>query len=155
MSAATADDTARSTAAARAVPQAAAPQQQPPAPPPSLPPAPQAPPPPSLPPGLGMPHGSLGMPPGLATSTAAAPDQPVATVAASEAEWSTDQQKRLEVALRTFPASAGAERWDRIAEQVPGKTKAECVRRYKEIAAALKASKAPAGKQTAPPVAVS
>ena len=32
-------------------------------------------------------------------------------------------------------------RWDRIAESVAGKTKAECVRRFKEIAAALKARK--------------
>ena len=35
----------------------------------------------------------------------------------------------------------GAERWDRIAEQVVGKTKGECVKRYKEIVAALKAKK--------------
>ena len=38
----------------------------------------------------------------------------------------------------------GAERWDRIAEQVVGKTKGECVKRYKEIVAALKAKKAAA-----------
>ena len=35
----------------------------------------------------------------------------------------------------------GAERWDRIAEQVVGKTKGECVKRYKEIVAALKKAK--------------
>jgi DnaJ family protein C protein 2 len=45
----------------------------------------------------------------------------------------------LETALKLVPASIGPGRWDRIAEQVPGKTRAECVRRYKEIVSALKA----------------
>ena len=44
-----------------------------------------------------------------------------------------------------MPASVGAERWDRIADEVPGKTKGECVKRYKEIVAALKAKKSAAG----------
>ena len=66
-----------------------------------------------------------------------------ATSAASAvvSEWSAEQQKALEQALKQFPASVGAERWERIAENVPGKTKGECVKRYKEIVAALKAKK--------------
>ena len=53
--------------------------------------------------------------------------------------WTVEQQMALETALKHVPASVGPDRWDRIAEQVPGKTRAECVRRYKEIVSALKA----------------
>lgn len=53
--------------------------------------------------------------------------------------WTVEQQMALETALKLVPASIGPGRWDRIAEQVPGKTRAECVRRYKEIVSALKA----------------
>lgn len=53
--------------------------------------------------------------------------------------WTVEQQMALETALKLVPASIGLGRWDRIAEQVPGKTRAECVRRYKEIVSALKA----------------
>ena len=50
--------------------------------------------------------------------------------------------KALEQALARFPAST-PERWDRIAEAVPGKTRPECVARFKQIVAALKAKKDP------------
>ncbi len=33
------------------------------------------------------------------------------------------------------------ERWDRIAEAVPGKTRSACMKRYKEIQAAFRAKK--------------
>ena len=56
--------------------------------------------------------------------------------------WSTEQQKALEEALQKVPASVGQARWDRIAELVPGKTRGECVKRYKGIVQALKAKKA-------------
>lgn len=60
-------------------------------------------------------------------------------------EWSAEQQRALEVALTKIPSSLPPdERWAKIAEQVPGKTKGECVKRYKEIVAALKAKKAAA-----------
>ena len=62
--------------------------------------------------------------------------------AGAAAVWSPEQQKALETALHKFPASVGTERWDRIAEAVPGKTRGECVKRYKEIVAAVKAKKA-------------
>jgi len=74
----------------------------------------------------------------------AAPPPPAAAAAgagAAASEWSEEQQRALEAALKQFPASVGADRWERIAEVVPGKTKGECVRRYKEIVAALKAKK--------------
>ena len=50
------------------------------------------------------------------------------------------------VSLRpwSFPASLGPDRWDKIAVAVPGKLRAECIARYKQIVAALKAKKAAA-----------
>jgi len=53
--------------------------------------------------------------------------------------WSADQQKQLEKALRDFPASLDKnERWSSIADAVSGKTKRDCVARFKELRAALK-----------------
>ncbi|XP_072219927.1 dnaJ homolog subfamily C member 1 [Leuresthes tenuis] len=47
--------------------------------------------------------------------------------------WTQNQQKLLELALQQFPRGT-AERWDRIAKVVPGKTKEECMIRYKMLA---------------------
>ena len=66
-----------------------------------------------------------------------------AAAAAAAGEWSAAQQSALEQALKQFPASDG-ERWEKIANAVPGKTKGECVARFKQIVAALKAKKAAA-----------
>ncbi|EDO28118.1 predicted protein, partial [Nematostella vectensis] len=55
--------------------------------------------------------------------------------------WSSDDQKLLEAALRAIPAST-PERWDRVAESVPGRTKKECMKRYKELVEMIKAKKA-------------
>ncbi|XP_034744347.1 dnaJ homolog subfamily C member 1 isoform X2 [Etheostoma cragini] len=51
----------------------------------------------------------------------------------SPAVWTQNQQKLLELALQQFPRGTG-ERWDRIAKTVPGKTKEECMIRYKMLA---------------------
>lgn len=49
-------------------------------------------------------------------------------------EWSQEQQKQLENALKTVPKNLKPEeRWQKIAEQVEGKTMKECVERFKEI----------------------
>ena len=66
-----------------------------------------------------------------------------AKAALTEAER---QQKALELSLKTFPATLGPERWDKIAEVVPGKLRAECIARYKQVVAALKAKKAAAAE---------
>ncbi|XP_047445883.1 dnaJ homolog subfamily C member 1 [Mugil cephalus] len=47
--------------------------------------------------------------------------------------WTQNQQKLLELALQQFPRGT-TERWDRIAKVVPGKTKEECMNRYKMLA---------------------
>nr|XP_020466008.1 dnaJ homolog subfamily C member 1 isoform X2 [Monopterus albus] len=49
------------------------------------------------------------------------------------AAWSQSQQKLLELALQQYPRGT-VERWDRIAKVVPGKTKEECMIRYKMLA---------------------
>jgi len=40
--------------------------------------------------------------------------------------------------LKAHPASLGAKRWDAISAAVPGKTKKECVDRYKYLVEFLK-----------------
>ena len=77
-----------------------------------------------------------------APAPAAVPAEVPASAAPVEAEWSLEQQRALETALKKVPATVGEGRWERIAEEVPGKTKGECIKRYKEIVAALKAKKA-------------
>ncbi|XP_061549118.1 dnaJ homolog subfamily C member 1 isoform X1 [Phycodurus eques] len=47
--------------------------------------------------------------------------------------WTQNQQKLLELALQQFPRGSG-ERWDRIAKVVPGKSKEDCMIRYKMLA---------------------
>lgn len=50
------------------------------------------------------------------------------------ADWTADQQAALERALAKYPGSMPAnERWTKIAEDVPGRTKKECVARFKWI----------------------
>eukprot|EP00967_Tisochrysis_lutea_P132727 scaffold232114_cov27-Tisochrysis_lutea.AAC.2 len=83
---------------------------------------------------------------GAADSSAKASSGVGATQGASgSTSWTPEQQKALEQALARFPASV-EDRWDRIEAAVPGKTRAECVARYKQIVAALKAKKAAAAK---------
>jgi len=62
--------------------------------------------------------------------------KPIATPAAvSDSEaWTPDQQKSLEAALAKYPSSLEKnERWSKIAADVDGRSKKECVERFKFI----------------------
>jgi len=65
------------------------------------------------------------------------PDIPTTTTT-----WTVDEQRIFEQALRTYPATLGASRWDQIAECLPNRSKKECLERYKELAKMVQAKKA-------------
>ncbi|CAJ0960998.1 unnamed protein product [Ranitomeya imitator] len=48
----------------------------------------------------------------------------------SSTPWTTEEQKLLEQALKTFPVNT-PERWEKIADAVPGRSKKDCMKRYK------------------------
>ena len=57
-----------------------------------------------------------------------------------EDAWSQDQQKSLETALSQFPKGT-SERWERIAGKVEGKSKEQCMLRFKFLAEQIKKKK--------------
>ncbi len=57
-------------------------------------------------------------------------EQQVSETGTNPAPWSTDEQKLLEQALRTYPANT-PERWEKIAEVLPARSKKDCMKRYK------------------------
>lgn len=59
--------------------------------------------------------------------------------------WSQEQQRSLEIALTQFPKGS-AERWDRIAGKVEGKSKEQCMARFKQLAEQVKKKKAEAAE---------
>lgn len=58
-----------------------------------------------------------------------------------EIAWTAAEQQLLEQALKTYPNTT-PDRWDRIAECVPNRSKKDCMKRYKELVEAVKAKKA-------------
>lgn len=60
----------------------------------------------------------------------------------SDSLWSQEQQKLLETAIVKYPKTSAGDRWQKIANTVPGKTKEECLARYKYLVEKVKALKA-------------
>ena len=57
-------------------------------------------------------------------------------------DWSQHDQHLLECALKTIPKdTAGVDRWEQIARCIPGKTRDECLARYRHIVQLIKAKK--------------
>lgn len=54
--------------------------------------------------------------------------------------WSKDEQALLEQAIKTYPITT-PDRWERIAECIPNRTKKECLRRVKELVDLVNAKK--------------
>lgn len=65
-------------------------------------------------------------------------DTPAAQAGKNLAPWTNEEQQLLEQALKKFPAGTD-ERWDRIAEVVPSRSKKDCMKRYKELVEMVKA----------------
>lgn len=59
----------------------------------------------------------------------------------NSAAWTTEEQKLLEQALKTYPVNT-PERWEKISAAVPGRSKKDCMKRYKELVEMIKAKKA-------------
>ena len=66
---------------------------------------------------------------------------PKKKVEEEEDVWTKEQQTALEQALKAVRTLPATERWDKVEEMVPGKTKKECVERFKWIRAQLVAQK--------------
>lgn len=66
------------------------------------------------------------------------------TEAEQEDGWSQEQQKLLETALSQFPKGTN-ERWERIAGKVEGKSKEQCMMRFKFLAEQIKKKKLEGG----------
>lgn len=58
-----------------------------------------------------------------------------------ETPWSQAQQKAFEQALASYPKGTVGDRWEKISKCVPGKTKEECMLRYKNIVDIIKKKK--------------
>ena len=55
-----------------------------------------------------------------------------AAAAAESGEWNEEQESALVKAMKQFGKEL-SDRWDRVAEVVPGKNKAQCFKRFKEL----------------------
>ena len=79
---------------------------------------------------------------------------PSCIVSAQEDVWSQAQQQQLETALAHFPMGMDKnERWASIAAAVPGKSKKQCVERFKFVKTQLLAKKKAEKKAAAEAVA--
>ncbi|XP_053572515.1 dnaJ homolog subfamily C member 2 [Bombina bombina] len=71
----------------------------------------------------------------------AVPSERFEAPGADSTPWTTEEQKLLEQALKTYAVNT-PERWEKIAAAVPGRSKKDCMKRYKELVEMVKAKKA-------------
>ena len=62
------------------------------------------------------------------------------TVQLDADNWTPEQQRQLEGALKSVP-STDQTRWEKIADLVEGKSKRDCIQRYKKLAGLVKEAK--------------
>ncbi|PNW71148.1 hypothetical protein CHLRE_16g695600v5 [Chlamydomonas reinhardtii] len=62
-----------------------------------------------------------------------------------DAPWTEAQEVALVAALKQCPKELGAERWDAVAKLVPGRSKAQCFKRFKELRDAFRSKKGAGG----------
>lgn len=58
-----------------------------------------------------------------------------------ETTWSQEQQQLLELAIVKYPKTTVGDRWVKISNSIPGKTREECLARYKHLVEIVKAQK--------------
>lgn len=82
------------------------------------------------------------------SAAAAATTTPAASSASGEksmlipeTNWTQEQQRALEAAIVKYRKTAGGDRWQKIANSVPEKTKEECLVRYKYLCELVKTQK--------------
>ena len=79
---------------------------------------------------------------GATSSTTATPAAATASAEDTDGAWSDEQDSLLQEMLRKYPADMDKnERWKAIAKGVPGRTKKECVSRFKAIREAVRQGK--------------
>ena len=86
---------------------------------------------------------SASAPPAKAAAESDAPSSPSASPAPADAPaWTEEQELALVRALKTFGKELAAEeRWAKVSAAVPGQSAAACLRRFKELKAAVKSTK--------------
>jgi len=67
-------------------------------------------------------------------------EQLLAENGSNPAPWSVQEQKTLEQALKTYPGTL-ADRWEKIADCLPSRSKKDCIVRYKELVEVIQAKK--------------
>lgn len=70
----------------------------------------------------------------------ATPKSEEATTKPEDKAWTKTEQELLEQAIKTFPVST-PERWEKIADCIPNRSKKDCMKRYKELVELVKAKK--------------
>lgn len=63
-----------------------------------------------------------------------------AEIKPEEKPWTKTEQELLEQAIKTFPVNT-PERWEKISDCIPNRSKKDCMKRYKELVELVKAKK--------------